>query len=1236
MGAGRPEHPLDPLAGPVQRFAWELRQLREKAGRPTYRRLAQRAHYSVTTLADAAKGDRLPSLEVALAYVTACEGDPVEWEARWRAAVAESLPVRRISPGECEEQAPYLGLAAFQPENADRFCGRERLIDELMARLKSRRFLAVVGASGCGKSSLLRAGLVSALRDAGTWRPVLFTPGAGPLHECAVRLAPLLDSTAVSLAAELAEDPLTLGLVVRQALVDRPPEAEVVLVVDQFEEVFTLCDSDRERDRFIAALLTAARHADSRTRVVLGLRADFYARCAEHPDLVAALQDAELLVGPMTTDELTKAITQPGARSGLVVEGALTATILADVGGQPGYLPLMSHALLETWRRRRGTALTLVGYQATGGVRGAVAQTADNAYSALNDDQQRTARRILLRLIALGEDTEDTRRRVARDEFDAAPDTTAVLDQLVRARLLTLGENTVELAHEALIRHWPALRGWIDEDRGSLLAQRRLTDAAAEWERSGREEEYLYRRSRLTAWEDRDLGRLNDSEHAFLEASRRRHAREQASTRRRTRRTLIGAGIVVVVVSLLSVLALMSADRANRERDLAFSRQLVANARAQLGLDPELALLLARHAYRVRATDEAEAMLRQATLDSRVVATVPAGQREVYSVSFDPDRRHLVSAGTDGTVRVWERAGTSVARAAPAVTAGHQREAAKLAFASDGSRFASVGEEGVIRVRDRVDGDELLLRGHQGAVRGLVFDAAGKRLASAGNDGTVRIWDAHTGREIVVLRGHRGAIWSIAFDAAGRLATGGEDGTVRLWNLARASEDAVIPAHDDTVKRLAFSPDGRLATASDDGTVKVWKDLGRTNPLVLRGHDGSVETLAFSADGRNVASGGQDGVIRIWSVDSTLDPLTLRGHHGVVWDVAYDPDVPTRLASTGSDGTIRFWDVTGPGDPIVLRGHSGRVAPVEFSGDGQRVVTGGRDATVRIWKSIGDASPIILRGHEGEVWDATFSPDGRRVASSAADGTVRVWNATGDGAPIVLRGHQGDVWDVAFSPDGRYLASAGDDGTVRIWTTAPGDVPIVLRGHERTVYHVAYSPDGTRLSSAGVDGTVRIWNTTGDGEPIVLGGHQGGARSANFSPDGRRLSTASADGTVRIWRSLSDKDPMVLEGHQGPVGGAVFSSDGQHLATNGSDRTVRIWKTDGAGDSVVIKGYGTSVSNLAFSPDGSRLITGHGDGTARISRCDPCVPIDDALRMAENRITRDFTPQERRALLNEP
>jgi transcriptional regulator with XRE-family HTH domain len=451
---GRPERPLDPEAGPLQRFAFELRQLRKAAGL-NYRHLARRAHYSSTTLSEAAGGERLPTLEVTLAYAEACGGDRQEWKARWQAVATHLAPppeetVEAGTQASDAAAAPYLGLVAFQPEDTERFFGREQLVAELVSRLCQGRFLAVFGASGSGKSSLLRAGLLPAVGDgrlphSEQWATVLFTPGEHPLEELAIHLGAVQGIAPGSLHTDLAADPASFHLAVRQALLSKGEGAQLLLVVDQFEEVFTLCQERDERTGFIDALLGAVQRADSRTKVVLGTRADFYARCAEHPGLVGALRDAQVLIGPMNQDELRSVIVEPAAGAGLAVEPELTATILADMEGEPGALPLLSHALLETWRRRQGQRLTLAGYQAAGGVRGAIAQTAEKVYGPLDASQQQTARSIFLRLTALGEGTEDTRRRVARSEFGAAADpiqATVVLEHLAQARLITLGGDS--------------------------------------------------------------------------------------------------------------------------------------------------------------------------------------------------------------------------------------------------------------------------------------------------------------------------------------------------------------------------------------------------------------------------------------------------------------------------------------------------------------------------------------------------------------------------------------------------------------------------------------------------------------------------------------------------------------------------------------------------------------------------------------------------------------------------
>ncbi|MGO4749900.1 helix-turn-helix domain-containing protein, partial [Streptomyces sp. 2MCAF27] len=459
--AGRREVPVDPGAGPVQRFAFELRKLRSEAGGLTYRAMAQRTGYSITTLSQAAGGERLPTLPVALAYVRACGGDGAEWEARWREVVEEEAAARTGEDGVADGTGPpYRGLARFETGDSDRFFGRERLTGDLLDLVRRERFAAVFGPSGSGKSSLLRAGLIPALRQGQVTGPRLaairvLSPGERPFSAHARLLTPA----------------------------DADGAADTLVIVDQFEEIFTLCQDPEERVRFIDLLL-AARRADSRLRVLIAVRADFYGRCAEQRDLADALRDTTLLVGPMTPVELREAVVKPASARGLIVEQALTARLVDEVAGAPGGLPLLSHVLLETWLRRRGGRLTLEGYQAAGGLDGAIAKTAEDVYTRLTSQQADVARAILLRLISPGDGTPDTRRPARRAELDTTrhPEQTAlVVERLARARLLTLDGDNVDLAHEAMINGWPRLRGWIEQDRERLRIHRKLTEAAMAW-----------------------------------------------------------------------------------------------------------------------------------------------------------------------------------------------------------------------------------------------------------------------------------------------------------------------------------------------------------------------------------------------------------------------------------------------------------------------------------------------------------------------------------------------------------------------------------------------------------------------------------------------------------------------------------------------------------------------------------------------------------------------------------
>ncbi|MEV4173701.1 hypothetical protein [Nonomuraea sp. NPDC049709] len=1223
---GRPERVLDPDNDPLHRFAFELRQLRAKAGQPSYRQLSKRANFSVTALSEAAGGVVVPSLAVTLAYVEACDGDRDEWESRWQALTGVLAP---DSSGLEEGAAPYLGLAPFGPEDAPLFFGREHLVRQLRERLAGTSLLALFGPSGAGKSSVLQAGLLPVLTGAGgegngsEWHAVLLTPGEQPLRHLFIHLG-----NAQGIAAgpihEMLTAPHAIHTLCAQILSGGAVGVHLAIIVDQFEEIFTLCHDERERRGFVAALMAAAR--EPRVHVVLGVRADFYGHCAHYPTLVSALQDNQVLIGPMEEDDLRAVITGPARHAGIRVDPELVDLVVDEARSQVGALSLVSHALLETWRHRTGASLTTAAFRATGGLRGAISQTAECVYGELDPAGQDIAKDVFLRLTMPGDGTEDTRRRAPRGELESSHQgarTAKILDTLIAARLIVAEENTVTIAHEALIRGWPRLRAWLEEDRERLHAHRRLAEAAAEWDQHGRDEAFLYRGTRLSHWHDQPADTLNDLERAFLDAGRRRETAKSAGRRRRSRLAMTVLIATTVVVSVLAVVAVFQGRQAGEQRDVALSRQLAAEARAELDLNPGRGLGLARRAHGLWPTVEAESVLRQGIVEDHLLATVP-GLGRASGVAFSPDGAHLAVSSADGLVRVWPWVSGSLPAQPLIALRGHRKQALSPKFSPDGRRLAVPGTDATIRIWNmHSDATPVVLTGHEGPVWNVAFSPDGRRLASAGKDGTIRVWDTDSAGAPQVLRGHQGESTSVAFSPDGRvLASAGHDATVRLWDLKGRGEPQVLRGHTAAIKNVTFSPDGRLlASVSIDGTARVWQTEGNTPPVVLHGHEGAVEGLAFSHDGHFLATTSDDATIRIWSPSGTGDPLVLRGHDRVVWGAAFSSD-GTRLVSAGDDGTVRVWDPRGMGLVSVLRGHEKEVWVAAFTPDGRKVFSGGVDGTVRSWDRAAVTHQVLTR-HPGEVVGLAVSRDGRRVASAGKDATIQITDADDGAKPVVLRGHKGPAWTAAFSPDGRWLASAGYDGTLRIWDLTGAALPLVRRADPVQIRYATFSPDGRQVATGGQDGTVRIWDAHRDAPPLILRGHQGLVWGVAFSPDGRRLASAGTDGTVRIWPTSGHGRPLVLRGHQSMVWSVAFSPDGRWVAGTGHDGTARIWRTDVAAPPITVGGFAATVESIEFSRDGMLLATAHGDGTVRLWRCTACEPIDDLLARVDRRLARN-------------
>ncbi|MFD0266348.1 helix-turn-helix domain-containing protein [Streptomyces sp. NPDC127106] len=1258
--------------GAAAAFPAQLRRLRIERGL-SLAGLARQTHYSKGYLSKIETGAKRVTVDVALRCDRVLEADGTllrlarEAEAEAAAGrdaaaprapapapVTARAPVGAAGPGsaggppsvpQSEGECPYRGLAAFTDRDADRFFGRERVTAALVERVFERIGcgpLLLVGRSGAGKSSLLSAGLVPALRRRGgfpaagaaSWPVVRFTPTAHPVQE-------LLDCTAKVFGGdlgvtprELAERPERLLEVVGQ----RGPTVRLVLIVDQFEEVFTLCGDEEERHAFVRVLraLATARTEQDAAVVVLGLRADFSGNCLDLPELAAVFADGLFVLPPMSVSELKEAVARPAEHAGLGLEPGLLPLLLRDAGVRDGLadadgagraaapagaLPLVSHALLATWQRREGSMLTVAGYEHTGGIRGAVAQTAESVFARLYPAEQRMVRRILVALVHVAEDTGPTRRRVGRsallEQFtDGAAPAARALDAFVRARLVTADRDTVEITHEALLHAWPRLHGWIHADRDGLLIHRQLAEAAAEWEREGRDPSVLHRGTRLEtarSWaEELDGGsRLTPLEAEYLGASTAAEDARRTQARRQVRRRQRMLALLLVLL----VLSVSAGGVAYRQRGQALGQERVARSHALAAESaslaagrPEASMRLAEEAYRTEATPQARGALLS-TQSQPFLARLTGHSGPVNAVAFAPGNRLLATAGSDGKVllrRVSDRR-----TAATLTMPGRVRS---VAFSPDGLTLAATSTEGPVRLWDTAGRVTAELPAETAGARAVVFSPDGRTLAVAAADGTVQLRDPAGGADPPrVLTGHTERVETLAYAPDGRtLASAGADQTVRLWDVAGDRPPAVLRGHTGGVLGVAFAPDGRsVASGGSDRTVRLWDVAGQRATATLTGHSDDVNAVSYLPDGTTVVSAGGDGATRLWDVRSGRPTATLSGHTDYVLALAVDP-AGAVLATASFDQSVVLWDLRGP---VLASRPFAEVWHAAYSPDGKLLATADGDHTVRVWDVAARRVAAVFEGHTEAVYAVAFAPDGRTLASAGSDGTVRLWDVAARTPLATLTGHGGIVYAVAFAPDGRTLASASSDRTVRLWDV-PGRAPLAtLTGHTDFANDVAFSPDGRTLASAGDDLTVRLWDVAGRAPLATLTGHAGAVRAVAFAPDGRILASSGNDGTVRLWEVRRHAVTAVLAGHVGAARGIAFSPDGRTLASSGNDRTVRLWDVPGRRLWAALAGHVNAVWGVVFSPDGRTVASSSTDGTVRLWNPDPAARLAAICRL---------------------
>lgn len=1148
---------------------------------------------------------------------------------------------------------PYKGLAAFEEGDGNRYFGRSHEVQVLWEKFRQLqkdsatiRLLPIYGPSGSGKSSLAKAGLLALLgQPTSSFQPhqhlqpqariVTLVPGTDPSQALAKTLAQIVedDSTPVRKSREFATELAIVntagaydGL---QRIVAMLPDARpLTLLIDQFEEIYSLCSDGGERDIFLGNLLFAAGHQSRLVSVIITFRSDFLGATHQHPAFNHLFSAQGFLVPAMGREGLREAIAQPALNAGYTLDEATINLLIEQTEGRDGALPLLQFALTRIWEGLSAQQKPIQTLKEVGGVGGALAAKAQHIFEGLNNAEQDIARRLFLGLVQLGEGTRDTRRRVALNRLISAQDDPVQVNQVINlfsapgVRLVTRSmvdqQETVEVTHEALFEHWQQLNLWLDKGRDDLRFQRRLDESAQDWAQGKCANGLLWRKPNLDllrSYHQRAKSEMTPLQIDFFTAAQKLENRQK-----RLNRSALGVLLLLTVgLAGFGIIANRSAAAARRSRQSAQGREFLLQSEqltAQKGFtSKETGALLA-----VKALQNFQAIgleppteINHALYGSLITPSIIFQAEDDWIngvAAFSPDRRQVVLVCSDNKVKVWDIETQQQLAEFP-----HDGAINSIAFSPDGTKLATANDDEIARVWDLKSQQLVAQFSHSSSVSDVAFNPDSKTIATTSENKITQVWDIQTQRSLVQLP-HPELVNKVLFHPDGtQLATATTTGFVQVWDLKTRNVLADL-VHESAVNDFSFSPDGQhLATAGTTGTTQVWAIATQSITVTLP-HDGSVLSVDFSPSGEQLATASTDETTRIWNLKTQQVVASLPDD---IWvkKVAFSPD-GTQLATASAENTARLWDLEAWRAETRFH-HDASVYALDISADGIQMVTASSDGKARIWDLKTGAVLQVLQ-HDANIFGIVFSPDGTQVATASADQTAKVWSVA-TGQVLTTLPHDDWVFDIDFSPDGRQVATASSDTLGRVWDIKTGEVAVSL-AHDGPIYGIEFSPNGATVVTGGAEKKVEVWDLK-TGQSVRSLPHAGVVIDASFNSDGSLLATTSDDSIGRIWDVSTGQLRRSLK-HDDTVLGISFSPDDTKIATASDDRTVKVWDMN-TGEALTSLPHGGQVTEVIFSLDGANLFSASLDASARLWSFRSASDLADEVCQ---RLSRNLSAQE--------